>query len=346
MLLLWTVYRLVRLLIDLPPFMVRLVAGGRVEIDGQVMDPQSQMMNRLVRRMKVDDIEAVPPPTARRRMEKLTRMLPRAPVRGVRDFTVEGRDGPIGIREYRPEFLPTRAPAVVYFHGGGWVLGSPDTHDYGCGALARDAGCVVYSVDYRLAPEHPYPAALHDCCDAFDAVVEAADALDLDPERVAVAGDSAGGNLAAALALHRRDADGTTRPCAQLLIYPAVDLARERASAELFADGFLLTRAAMRYFISAYVPEADERHDPLVSPLRASSHENLPPAHVVIAGYDPLRDEGREYADLLHRAGVDVELELYPSTFHGFWGMPGLDVFNQALAGAAASLRRVFADMS
>ena len=336
----FAVYWPVRLLMNLPPFMVRWVAGGRVEIDGQRMDPQSQMMNRLLHFMKKHDIEDVPPPKARRQMEVMTRRIPDPPVREIRDLALDGRAGSIRVREYRPPGVGERAAAVVYFHGGGWVLGSPDTHNYGAAALALAAGCALYSVDYRLAPEHPYPAALDDCVDAFDAIVARAEELGLDPKRVAVAGDSAGGNLAAALSLHHRDAP--VRPCAQILIYPVVDLSQARASTELFAEGFLLTRSAMRYFIDAYVPDAAARTEPLVSPLHARSHEGLPPAHVIVAGYDPLRDEGREYAAVLRDAGIDVELEEYPSTFHGFFGIPGLGVSQRALAGAGASLRRIF----
>jgi acetyl esterase len=328
------------LLAKLPAPVVRALAGGRIEIDGQLLDSQSQMINRVIGIVS-RPLGTQSPAEARRGMTRLQRLGPRSPVRDKRDRTVSGPAGPIRIRSYHPPGVGPRAPALVFFHGGGWVVGSIEGHDAPCGDLARRAGCVVVSVDYRLAPEHPYPAAMDDAYGAYLAVREIATELGIDPDRVAVGGDSAGGNLAAAVCL-RCKLEGSAVPAAQLLVYPVTDLSREAPSYELFAEGFLLTRAGMRYFIGHYTPEQSQRLQPLASPLLAEDLSGLPQALVLVAGFDPLRDEGLAYADRLAGAGVAVERQLYETTFHGFFNMAELaSVADRAMDAAARWLRSV-----
>ena len=243
----------------------------------------------------------------------------------------------IAVRAYRPvsgEVLP----ALVYFHGGGWTIGDLDTHDVLCRQLANGARCAVFSVDYRLAPEAPFPAAVDDCLAATRHVFSNAEKLKVNPGQVAVGGDSAGGNLAAVVALHRQ------RPLAfQLLIYPATDQRCNTDSHRRNGEGYLLTREAIEFFRRCYLPEKEHWADWRASPLLAASHAGLPPAFVLTAGYDPLRDEGREYAERLARAGVEVSYRDYSDMVHGFLLFGGvLDTANTAVADCCAALRGAF----
>jgi acetyl esterase len=218
---------------------------------------------------------------------------------------------------YRPAQAGASAGAVVYFHGGGWVIGSVQTHDAYCRQLADAAQCVVASVEYRRAPEHPFPAAAEDAYAAVCWLAEHARQLNMNPAKLAVAGDSAGGNLAAVAALMARDRGGP--PLAfQLLIYPAVDCDFQRPSYVELADGYLLTRASMEWFWRQYVTRKEQAHDPYVAPLRARSLAGLPPALVITAEYDPLRDEGEAYALRLRDEGVEAKLSRYDGMIHGF----------------------------
>src|SRR5574341_479410 len=239
--------------------------------------------------------------------------------------------GAVALRAYRPldadkgEILP----ALVYFHGGGWVIGDLDTHDVLCRQLANGARCAVFSVDYRLAPEHPFPAAVEDCIAATRFVFERGGALGIDPARVAVGGDSAGGNLAAVVALHARDAGGV-QPGFQLLIYPATDQRCGFASHARNGEGYLLTKDSIAYFRGQYLPRRDDWRDWRASPLLAKSLAGLPPAFVLTAGFDPLVDEGREYAERLAKEGNEVAYREYPDMIHGFILFGGvLDTANE-----------------
>ena len=243
----------------------------------------------------------------------------------------------IAVRAYRPvsgEVLP----ALVYFHGGGWTIGDLDTHDVLCRQLANGARCAVFSVDYRLAPESPFPAAVEDCLAATRFVFEKSSSLKIDVSRIAVGGDSAGGNLAAVVALHRQV------PLAfQLLIYPATDQRCDTESHRRNAAGYLLTREGIEFFRRCYLPEKKHWADWRASPLLAASHADLPPAFVITAGYDPLRDEGREYAERLAQAGVEVAYREYSDMVHGFLLFGGvLDTANTAVADCCAALRGAF----
>ncbi|HJU19899.1 MAG TPA: alpha/beta hydrolase, partial [Stellaceae bacterium] len=229
-------------------------------------------------------------------------------------------------------------PVLVYFHGGGWVIGDIDTHDPVCRHLANAARCAVVSVDYRLAPEHKFPAAVEDCCAAIAWVAEEGAALGIDPARLAVGGDSAGGNLAAVASLCARDRGGP-RICQQLLLYPALDAAMDHPSIIRFAEGHLLTRATMEWFYAQYLQGPEDIDDWRASPLRASDLGRLPPAFIVTGGYDPLCDEGVAYARRLEKCGVPVRLRHHPDQIHGFVSMGKIiKAAHAALDEAAAAL--------
>lgn len=249
--------------------------------------------------------------------------------------------GPVALRAYRPAGSKPEAalPALVYFHGGGWVIGDLDTHDVLCRQLANGARCAVYSVDYRMGPEHPFPAAVEDCMAATRYVAERHD-------RVAVGGDSAGGNLAAVMALMARDAGGPafSPPISfQLLIYPATDHRLGHPSIDGNGEGYLLTKKVMQYFRGHYLPREADWLDWRASPLLAKSLAKLPPAYVLTAGFDPLRDEGKAYAERLAKEGVKTEYRNYADMVHGFVTMGRvLDTANAALADCAQALRKAW----
>jgi acetyl esterase len=249
--------------------------------------------------------------------------------------------GRVAVRAYRP-VLGETLPALVFFHGGGWTIGDLDTHDVVCRQFAAGARCAVFSVDYRLAPEHPFPAAVEDCFFATRHVCAHSRELNVDPTRVAVGGDSAGGNLAAVISLMARDEAGPPL-CGQLLIYPATDQRCAFPSHERNAEGYLLTRDAIRFFRAGYLPNAADRTDWRASPLLAASHAGLPPAFVLTAGYDPLIDEGRAYAERLAAAGVPVAYREYSDMVHGFILFGGvLEAANAAVAECCEHLRSRF----
>jgi acetyl esterase len=235
----------------------------------------------------------------------------------IREYQAAGPAGPIPLRAYRG--AGTKAadalPVQVYYHGGGWVIGDLDSHDWTCRMVANAAKCAVVSVDYRLAPEHRFPAAFEDSLAAAEWIAANAARLGIDPERMSVGGDSAGGNLAAAVALGLRDR-GTIKLCAQILTYPIVDLTA--AYDARFASGVALINGGMRAYIDAYVPDAAQRKDWRCSPLFASSVKGLPPALVILAGFDPLYAEGAAYAGRLEKEGVPVTVKNYPGQMHGF----------------------------
>ncbi len=263
---------------------------------------------------------------------------------GVPEEVAEVRDalaGAIPVRVYRSEVGRT-LPALVYFHGGGWVRGSLNTHDVLCRALANGGACAVVSVDYRMAPEHTFPTAIDDAFAATRWVFANARELDVDAERIAVGGDSAGGNLAAAVALLARENGGPSL-VHQLLIYPVTDYNLNTSSYLANATGFMLTREAMRFYWKLYLRSDADGDDPRASPLRAPALNGLPPALVITAEFDPLLDEGRAYADRLRAAGVPVTYSEYAGMIHGFVTSAGvLDQGKAAVAEAGAALRAAF----
>jgi acetyl esterase len=247
---------------------------------------------------------------------------PAEPVAAVDDTYIPGPTAELHVRSYHPETVSGLSAALVYFHGGGWTAGNIQLADRPNRSLANATGCVVVAVNYQKAPEHRYPTALDDCYAAVQWVHRQAERLGVDSHRIGVGGDSAGGNLAAAVCLKARGEGGP--PIAfQLLIYPAVDPDLDFESARDNAEGYSLTTAAMRWFWDNYAPERVRPADPLAAPLRAMSLDQLPPAIVVTAEYDPLRDEGRCYADRLEAAGVTTIRRHYPTTIHGFLWMAG-----------------------
>jgi acetyl esterase/lipase len=266
-------------------------------------------------------------------------------VERVEDLDAPGPAGPIAVRLYRG--LGTaddeRLPALVYFHGGGWTIGDIDTHDVVCREFANLARCAVVSVDYRLAPEHKFPAAVEDAIAATHWTGRMAETLGLDPTRIAVGGDSAGGNLAAVVALTLRDAGGP--PLAmQVLIYPAVDMAADRPSHMKYAEGYMLTRESILWFTANYLRGSEDVADWRASPLRIGDVAGVAPAYVITAGFDPLLDEGKAYADRLHEAGVPVIYECFEGMIHGFVTMGGMiAAAHHAIYRAATGLKQAFA---
>ena len=244
-------------------------------------------------------------------------MLP--PVYYVEDSAIIGETGEISIRIYRPND-DRDLPLLMWFHGGGWVLGDLDTGEFKCRKLAHDVGCVVVSVDYRCAPETPFPGAIDDCFAATLWAASSADELGIDSSRIAVAGDSAGGNLAACVALRARDTD--LNLVFQLLVYPVIEASFDRASYSENAEGYLLTASAMQWFWDCYVPDVADRAHPDAAPIRASDLSGLPPALVMTAEFDPLRDEAEDYGHALRAAGVDTVTRRYFGMTHAFYMLP------------------------
>ncbi|MEE1825054.1 alpha/beta hydrolase [Streptomyces sp. BE20] len=263
------------------------------------------------------------------------------PVSAVEEHRIPGPGGELALRLYRPARPAPgrRLPVLLYLFGGGWTLGSPDTSDAICRALTNAVGCLTASVGYRLAPEHPFPAAVHDSRAAARWLAEQADTLGIDPDRLAVGGDSAGGNLAAALTLIARDEDGPAIRH-QLLVYPNTDQRADTASLREYDDPALFNRRSVAWYRGHYLAGPTDGDHPHASPLRAPSLAGLPPATVITAEYDPLRDEGEQYAEALRAAGVPAETRRFDGVPHGFFAMTGtLDAAAEAQAYAAARLR-------
>jgi len=262
----------------------------------------------------------------------------------VRDILVPGPAGKLPVRVYHPG-PGEKLPLLVYFHGGGWVIGDIEVVDRPCRALANAGRCVVASVNYRLSPETKFPGPVEDCYAATAWLAAHAAELGADPLRVGVGGDSAGGNLAAAVTLMARDRNGP-KLAFQLLIYPVTAPAKGTTFASYTenAENYLLTRAAMEWFWDHYLNTEDEGRNPYASPLFAADHSRLPPAMVITAEFDPLRDEGEAYAERLHAAGVPVALQRYDGMFHGFFAMTEmLDTARDAMELAKERLRQAFA---
>ena len=306
------------------------------------LDPQARAVIDLVIRSGRPAYHQLSPKDARQLFrETRPASTPTPPQIGmVRDLTADGPLGPIPLRVYRPAGVPASTPlaVLVFFHGGGWVIGDLETHDVLCRQLTAGSGVSVVSVDYRLAPEHKFPAAVDDAWAATRWVVAHAGELAVDASRLAVGGDSAGGNLAAVVALLARG-EGAPAIAVQVLIYPVADLVGETRSYRDFAEGYLLTREGMRWFIAHYLTAEAEAADWRASPLRAQSLAGLPPALIVTAGFDPLRDEGEAYAERLRDAGVRVDSVCYGGMIHGFVPMGRLlDTAGRAISLIAGSL--------
>jgi len=257
----------------------------------------------------------------------------------VQNRTIPGPGGPIAVRVYRPVKKET-LPVLMFFHGGGFVICNLDTHDRLCRSLAKASGCAVVSVDYRLAPEHKYPAAVEDAYAATQYLAEHAAEFGVDSSRIAVGGDSAGGNLAAVVSLLARDRGGPKLKF-QLLIYPLVDFEDESPSMRQFGQGdHFLTIEGMDWFKKSYLASADSAREPSASPMNATDFRGLPPAMVITAECDPLRDQGEAYARKLKAAGAQVELKRYEGMIHPFLSLAGIiDAGKTAITDAAAAVR-------
>ena len=334
----------------LPPALMRRLAGRPVVLDGQLFDVESQWMLRVKHLLREPRVETLPIPQGRLAMRREAVLAGgRQPIGEVRDLLVPGGDGAIGARLFVPRSQVSgapggsgaardarRSPLLVHIHGGGMVYGDLDTYDAACRFLAERCDVRVLSLDYRLAPEHPFPAAVEDVWAAYQWVAEHAEDLGADPERIAVGGDSAGGYLSAVVALRAADAGV---PCRfQLLVYPMTDMSAHTESRRLFAEGFYLSQEFIDVADRSYLTDPAQAHDPDVSVLLTEKiPDGLAPAYVATAGFDPLRDEGEAWARRLADAGVDVTLKRFPGLMHGFFNIVGIGRTNRAAAAEIAA---------
>jgi acetyl esterase len=320
-----------------------LLFGDPPAIDGQVLATDLQTLLFLARLTGHDMLTGgLPPEEARAyilRSAAAVRGAP-LPMAEVRELTFGSPAGPLPARLYVPYGAgPRPRPLLVYFHGGGGVVGNLETHDSACRFLAAHSGVAILSPTYRLAPEDPFPAAVEDAHAAFLWAVELADELGADRGRIGVGGDSAGGNLAAGVAIGMREGGGP-RPAMQLLIYPATEAVDPRPSRKLFAHGFILTQADIDVCERHYLPDKSMGYEQLASVLRAPDLSGLPPAYVATAGFDPLRDEGEEYARRMAEAGVHVALRRHPRLLHTFANLTDVSPSaRSAMLEAAGALR-------
>ena len=306
------------------------------------LDPQAKAFLDRAAAAGRPSYHTLPADAARRDYRETRKYVqpPRPELASVVDRVVPGPHGPIPIRYYRPlgSKVDEILPVLMFFHGGGWTLGDLETHDTICRELCNKTPCAVVAVDYRLGPEHKFPAAVDDCVAATRWVSAQAAELGIAAARMAVGGDSAGGNLATVVALILRDGGGPPLRF-QLLVYPATDQLLDTPSHAALADGYLLTRDNMLYFRANYLRGPQDYGDWRASPLHATDLSRLPPALVITAGFDPLRDEGKAYADALMAAGVPVTYTSYDGMIHGFFMMGGvMDAANRAMEQSARAL--------
>ena len=335
------------LAVRLPIAWVNLLAGAPVGVDGRTLDVRAQWLIEVLARSGEPPVERTSVLEARARYDAfMLEMGGRpAPIGEIVDRTIDGLGGRLRVRVYRPAGSVARLlPAILYLHGGGWVMGSLEGYDLVSRYFCARSGCVVVVPDYRLAPEHRFSAGLEDAVAAFRWLARDATGLGIDPARLVIAGDSSGGNLAAAAALRLRDDE--RRACLQWLIYPVTDLGFETPSYRSCGEGFLLTRAAMEWFRGHYLNDLAEVADPLASPLRAPDLAGLPPALVYTAGFDPLRDEGKAYADRLTAAGAKTIHREFESLTHAFVGLRGtIHSAARAMDDMVAGLRHELAQL-
>jgi acetyl esterase len=323
-------HRILKTVCALPPRLQRLLFGKPASLDGQTVAPDIWAFLRVAALAGDTSFTGGLGPLEARAQNRIGAQAVSGPhplpMGRVEARQIPGQEGTtVPARFYQPHGLPPAEPAplLIYFHGGGWVIGDLDTHDGVCRFLAANAGVAVLAVDYRLSPEHPFPAPVEDAWSAFSWAAANAAELGVDPQRIAVGGDSAGGNLAAVVSLLAR-AGGGAMPALQLLIYPPTDSAGDLPSRRLFANGFMLTKGDMDNFEHHYLPPGTDATDPRVSILLAPDLEGLPSAYVTTAGFDPLRDEGEAYALRMREAGVRVALRRHPGLIHGFANMTAI----------------------
>jgi acetyl esterase len=311
---------LVKFLFRLPDPVLKLFTRGKtITVGGRTMTPGTQiLLHILEQRRPTKDLANADPKKLRDLYDKMAGSLDRKPAPlKTKDHELDVDQGTIPVREYIPDNIEDRGNALIYFHGGGMVLCSIKTHDILCRHLANQLGWKVFSIGYRLAPEHQYPVPLNDCESAFDWIADNADDFNIDSGKLAVGGDSAGGNLAASLCVRRKE-ESKSMPSKQLLIYPATDWAGSYQSRKDYAEGFFLTLDLMKWFTNHYLVDDKDSKNIYVSPIRYNNPAGLPDAVVVTAGFDPLRDEGIAYAKHLRDAGVKVIEREHEGTIHAF----------------------------
>jgi len=305
------------------------------------LDPQARALLDRIAALNRPPIDTMPLDEIRALFEEMFTRLggPPPAVGNVLEVTAPGPRGSIPVRVYTPEGAHEARPLFVYFHGGGWVCGSRDSYDSVCRLLTRGSGCVVASVDYRRAPEHPAPEPFEDCYAAFEWLAGHGAELGADASRLAIGGDSAGGGLAASVALKARDANGP-KIAHQLLIYPAVSGGVTRSeSYRLYSEGYLLTADRIAFYDRCHLPRRELADVPYVFAARAETLRGLPPASLIFAECDPIRDEGLDYADRLRADGVPVEVRIYPGMIHAFFSF--IDIFDQGRAAVTHAGRTV-----
>lgn len=311
-----------RAVLKLPRAVIRRLAGDPLVVNGRTLDPEMQFLLKL-QRLEGPPVESLAISKGRRQILSSSKLTGgKQPIGAITDRSIDGPGGPLPLRFYTPRGLKGPAPALVYFHGGGWIYGDLDTHDAFCRVLAEEAQVRIVSVDYRLAPEAPFPAAFDDNWAAWKWITENAQGLGIDASRIAVGGDSAGGNMAASVAQHAVDGDGV-KPAFQLLIYPTTDFLEKSESRTTYGEGFFLTKGFMDLAEENYLVGNEDKSDKRLSPLRHDP-SGVAPAYVVTAGFDPLLDEGKAYADKMAAAGVPVEYVCEEGLIHGFVNMVGL----------------------
>ncbi len=317
---------LLKLVLGLPPRVQRVLVRTPIEVEGQTLAPELQLLLRLQKLARIPAAETLPLTEARAELLRQQLLVGgRQHVGALRELEVDGAEGPLRARLYTPtERLGSGpAPTMLFIHGGGWMYGDLESHDPACRFLAEHSGVQLLAIDYRLSPEHKFPAAVEDCRAAYRWLVEHAGEIDADPTRLAVGGDSAGGALSASTAIWAAEQG---LPLAfQLLIYPGTDFVERAESRRTFAEGFVLTEVFMDGAEEAYFAEGADKSVPDASALRRVDFpEKIAPAYVVTGGFDPLRDEGEAYARLLAEQGVSVEAKRYPSMIHGFLHFVGV----------------------
>ncbi|HEV2856860.1 MAG TPA: alpha/beta hydrolase [Solirubrobacterales bacterium] len=337
-------HRFLKFVCGLPPWLQRRLFGPPPVVEGQRLESDIHALLRIAQLFRGDSLRSKGEPAAARaeRLREAQTVAHRPPIQMARVEALEipSPAGDIGACLYvAPTASRNPPPLLVYFHGGGWVIGDLETHDDPCRFLAVCSGAAVLAIDYRLAPEHPFPAAAEDAEAAYAWAVANGGRLGVDAARIAIGGDSAGANLAAAVCLTARDR-GDPLPAMQLLIYPVTDAAGEAPSRRTFGEGFLLTHNDMDWFEERYLPRDADRTDPRVSVLRAPDLGGLPPAYIATGGFDPLRDEGEAFAERLREAGVRVALRRHPGLVHTFANLTAIcPSARAAMLEAAGALR-------
>jgi acetyl esterase len=320
--------------LSLPESIIKLFTGKPIQIDGQTMDPVVQFMVKFFVEHEIGYIPLVE--EERREFDIQGSWFAHKPEPSVSitKWAVNGPNGEIPCEIHRPVKLPARqAPALIYYHGGGYVSGSLESHRNLCRQLSHDINCAVVAVDYRLAPENKFPIGINDCLAAYDALIQQAHELDLDPNRISVGGDSAGGNAAAVIAQQRKSA--SFPPKFQALWVPWLDMSKQTPSYDLMGEGLFLEKKKMEWYTANYLVSEEDALDPMASPSLGDL-ESVCPAAIFSAGFDPLRDEGRDYAEKLKAAGVPIHYKLYEGVIHPFVNVAGKipvarKAFNEAI---------------